>query len=168
MSPKPITLIPDRFHRIAVSVSYLLLSVPICLSCCTDCGDYRNRIVPWVRICVARCGTSGRTVSIWLGWHGGVFVRTSLVILRYVHSKASSKVAVFHWRNDILSAHLWHFSALRLVPVDSYTCRSFTYEFPLCSRSLGSAFFWCRREWTSPEPSCISAHFSDRIGWLGV
>ncbi len=123
MRPKPITLIPDRFHRIAVSVSCLLLSVPISLSRCTDCGDYRNRIIPWVRICVTRCGTSGRTVGICLGWHCGVFVRTFLIIVGHVHSKASPKVAVFHRRNDSLSAHLRHFSTLRLVPIDSYTCR---------------------------------------------
>jgi hypothetical protein len=123
MRPKLITLIPDRFHRIAVSVSCFLLSVPISLSRCTGCGDYRNRIIPWVRIRVTRCGTSGRTVGIRLSWHGGVFVRTFLVIVGHVHSKASSKIAVFHWRNDSLSAHLWHFSTLRLVHIDSYTCR---------------------------------------------
>jgi len=118
-----ITLIPcDRFHRIAVSVSCLLLSVPISLSRCADCRHYRNGIIPWVRICVARCGTSGRTVGICLGWHGGVFVRT-FPIIGHVRSKASSKVAVFHWRNDVLSAYLWHFSTLRFVPIDSYTSR---------------------------------------------
>ena len=123
MRPKPIPLIPDRFHRIAVSVSHSLLSVPISLSRCTDCGDYWNRIISWVRICVARCGTFGRTAGIRLGWHGGVFVRTFLIIVGHVHSKASSKVAVLPRRNDIISAHLWHFSTLRLVPIDLYTCR---------------------------------------------
>jgi hypothetical protein len=159
MRPEPITLIPDRFHRIAVSVSSLLLSVPISLSRCTDCRNYRNRIVPWVRLCVTRCRTSGRTVGIRLGWHGGVFVRTFLIVVGHVHSEASSKVAVFHWRNDILSAHLWHFPTLRLVPINLFTWPSFTGVLPVCSRSLGSAFFWCRRKWTSTEPSCISAHF---------
>jgi hypothetical protein len=135
---------------------------------CTDCGDHRNRIIPWVRVCVARCWTSGRIVGIRLGWHGGVFVRTFLIVVGQVHSKASSKVAVFPRRNDIISAHLWHFSTLRLVPINSYTCVE-CHKLPVCSRSLGSAFFWCRREYyTSPEPSCFSAHFSSCIGWLGA
>ena len=42
---------------------------------------------------------------------------------RTCHSKASSKDAVFRRRNDILSTHLWHFPTLRLVPIDSVTCR---------------------------------------------
>jgi hypothetical protein len=130
MRPKPITLIPDRFHRIAVRASCLLLSVPISLSRCTDCGDYRNRIIPWVRVCVTRCGTSGRAVGIRLGWHGGVFVRTFLIIVGHVHSKASPKVTVFHWGNDSLGAHLWHFPTLRLVPIDSYTCRVSHVSYP--------------------------------------
>jgi hypothetical protein len=167
MHPKPIALTPERFHRIAVSVSHLLLSVPMSLSRCTDCGDYRNRIIPWVRVCVTRCWTSGRTVGICLGRHGGIFVRTFLIFVGHVHSKASSKVAVFPRRNDIISAHLWHFSTLRLVPIDSYTCRVSHVSCP-----------YAAARWVQPSfGAAVSGlqvhlnrhtHFSGRIGWLGA
>ena len=82
----------------------------------TDRGDFWNGFIFWVGICATGRGTSGRIISIQLGWHRGIFVRTSMLL--DVSALTALKVAVFHRRNDSFSAYIWHFSTLWLAPLN--------------------------------------------------
>jgi hypothetical protein len=63
---------------VAFYIVYQRMSEP---SSHVDCGDDRDRFVPWLRISATRCRSSWRVARVCLGRNGGIFVRTDLLCM---------------------------------------------------------------------------------------